>query len=274
VRATVAMALFALAAAARCGEVAMGRYVEKLGTVPDFYQADRAYGLLPLHGAAYCGPTAASNALVWLDQHGCGNLLDAEKPGPQDQFELIRLLGTADYMATHPVNGCGPAGIMDGIKRYCFERGYRALIEHAGWRTRHCRVADKPTIDWMLEGVRGTSNLLLNIGWYKTEDGGTTHTRLGGHYLTVVGYEAAGGRTWLIIHDPAKRNHPRQRNSVSRCPVKCLLSPLPAGTMLRKKVLAAIFAGDGLFTLQGIKLKKGRDLAIVDGAIAFRLLPR
>ena len=249
------------------------RYVEKLKSMPDFFQADKAYGRLPRNGAAYCGPTAVANTLVWLDTHGFDKLLEPAEPGPGDQFALIRLLGAEGYMKTHPVNGTGPRRMMDAIERYCRERGYRALIEYAGWRTGSRRVAEQPTIDWMLRRVSGASSLVVNVGWYKTDDDGKGHTRTGGHYVTVVGYERRDGQTWLIIHDPAKRNHPKQRNSVERCPVTCLLRPLPDDTMLRKKVEGDPFPGQGLFILDGIAHRKSIDLGIVDGAIGFTLVP-
>ena len=53
--------------------------------------------------------------------------------------------------------------------------------------------------------------------------------------------------------------------------MKCLLKPLPAGTTLRKKKDGDTFVGDGLFVLDGIRLKKGADLAILDGAVDFTL---
>ena len=259
------------AALLAAGEATVKRYIEKLATTPDFFQADKAYGQLPRNGAAYCGPTAVSNALMWLDGNGFGKLLPAANPGPREQFELIRKLGTPDYMKVHPVKGCGPTGMMNAIKRFSFERGYRTLVEYAGWRTRNYRVAEKPDVHWLLQSVRGPSSLIVNIGWYKTDPATRTHTRLGGHYITVVGYEAADHKTWLYIHDPAKRSSPRPRNSLTKCPVKCQLKPLPAGDMMKPEEDDA-FSAEGYLLLDGIRLKKGADCAIIDGATAFSLL--
>jgi len=250
------------------------RCVEKMPSMPDFFQADKAYGRLPRGGSAYCGPTAAANALIWLDTNGFGDIHPAAAPDARDQFELIRALGSAQFMKTDPVKGTGPVGVMKGIERYCRERGYRAVAEYAGWRTRMNRVADGPAIDWMRRGVAGKANLLLNIGWYAAEKEGAVRTRIGGHWITAVACETQGGETWLIIHDPAKRTQTPRRDSLKRCPVKCLLKPLAAGTTLRKKKDGDTFAGDGLFVLDGIRLKKGADLAILDGAVAFTLTPK
>jgi len=252
-----------------------GRYVEKLKSMPDFFQADKAYGRLPRNGGAYCGPTAAANAIVWLDTRGFPNLLPAATPGPKEQFELIRTLGTPEYMKTNPTKGTGPTGIMNGVRRYCAEKGYVAATAYAGWRTRSCRVAERPTIPWMLRAVRGTSSLLVNVGWYAAaDDEGVAYTRTGGHYLTVVGYERRRGATWLILHDPAKRTQKGKRNSTERCPLRCLLKPLPQGTVLRKKKDGDTFVGDGLFILDGLRLRRGIALGILDGAIAFSLSPK
>jgi hypothetical protein len=247
------------------------RCVEKMPSMPDFYQVDKAYGLLPRGGRAYCGPTAAANALVWLDVNGFGDLLPAAVPKGRDQLELMRLLGMPKFMNTDSVKGTGPVGVMRGIERYCVERGYRAVMAYAGWRTGVNRVSERPAVDWVCRNISGKANLLLNIGWYTTEEGGATRVRTGGHWITAVGYETGREKTWLIIHDPAKRSQPKPKDSVTRCPVKCLLKPLAAGTTLRKKTGGDTFSGDGLFILHGITLKKGADLAILDGAVGFTL---
>ncbi|MFW6162298.1 MAG: hypothetical protein ACODAJ_05970, partial [Planctomycetota bacterium] len=212
------------------------RYLDRLGSMPDFYQADRAYGPLPRGGRAYCGPTAAANALVWLDTHGFADLLPAAAPGPQDQLELIRTLGAAKYMHTHPVRGTGPAGIMRGIRHYCSTRGYAVTTEYAGWRTESCRVAPQPAVPWMLRSTMGASSLILNVGWYAADaDKAVDYTRTGGHYVTVAGYERRDDGIFLHIHDPAKRSQRGRRDSIVRCPVRCRLTPLPKGRVLRKK---------------------------------------
>ena len=247
------------------------RSVEKMAAMPDYFQADKAYGQLPRGGAAYCGPTAAANALIWLDTNGFDNLHPAAAPDARDQCELIRALGSPQFMKTDPVKGTGPVGVMRGIEAYCRERGYLAAAEYAGWRTGMNRVAERPGIEWMRRGVAGKANLLLNIGWYANEKEGAIRTRIGGHWITAVACETQGNETWLIIHDPAKRTQTPRRDSLKRCPVKCLLKPLVAGTTLRKKKDGDTFAGDGLFVLDGIRLKKGADLAILDGAVAFTL---
>jgi len=247
------------------------RCVDKLAAMPDYFQADRAYGTLPGGGKSYCGPTALSNALVWLDTHGCADLLPADAPGPKEQFALIRTLGAEAYTKTSLEKGVGPAGMMRGLARYAEEHGYRATAAYAGWRTRLHRVADRPAVAWLCRGVEGRSNLVLNIGWYRKETDGS-YTRLGGHWLTAVGHETAGGRTRLIVHDPAKRSQGRKRDSVARCPVRCLLKPLPADTRLKKNAETdATFPARGLMVLDGITLKRGADGAVLDGAVAFTL---
>lgn len=249
------------------------RYVAKLGSMPDFYQADRAYGPLPRHGAAYCGPTAVSNALVWLDTNGFGKLLPGACPGPQEQFQLIRILGSEAYMGTDPIKGTGPAGIMRGIQRYCAEKGYVARVEYAGWRTRRHRVSETPALPWLLARTRGTSSLIINLGWYKRDAAGKSYTRIGGHYVTAVGYESRSRQHFIYVHDPAKRNHPKQRNSLARCPVRCELRPLPAGATLRTQKGRTLPA-EGYPVLDGLRIRRGADCAIIDGAVAFSLLPQ
>jgi len=271
---TVLQAVAPTIVAAEAPEAPEGRCVEKMAGMPDYFQADPAYGRLPRGGASYCGPTALANALVWLDTHGYADLLPAEAPGPAEQFALIRTLGEETYTKTHEKTGVGPSGIMRGLARYAAERGYRAAVAYAGWRTRRNRVSDRPTAGWLRRGVEGRSNLLINIGWYAKDEDDGTYTRLGGHWLTAVGYETAGERTWLIVHDPAKRSQMPNRDSVTQCPVRCLLKPVASDARLRKnKEAETTFAARGLMTLEGLTLKRGADGAVVDGAVAFTLEP-
>jgi len=255
-------------------EAAEGRCVETKADMPDYFQADPAYGRLPRGGASYCGPTALANALVWLDGHGCPDLLPSEAPGPAEQFALIRTLGEETYTKTHEKTGVGPSGIMRGIARYAADRRYRAAVAYAGWRSHRHRVSDRPTAGWLRRAVEGRSNLLINIGWYAKDEADGTYTRVGGHWVTAVGYETAGERTWLIVHDPAKRSQTPKRDSVTRCPVRCLLTPLASDARMRKnKEAETTFAARGLMTLEGLTLKRGADGAVVDGAVAFTLEP-
>lgn len=239
--------------------------------MPDYYQADRTYGTLPNKGYSHCGPTAAANALVWLDTHGFPKLLDAAEPGPKEQFALIERLDDADYMRTHTAKGTGPAGIMRGLEKYCTERGYTPAIEYAGWRTSHRRVAERATLPWLCSGVMGRSNLIVNVGWYRAEPDGKTLTRTGGHWLTAVGYERQGDAVALIFHDPAKRTQKGKRDSIRRCPVRALLKPVAADAKLLKKEGGSPLPPAGLYAVHGLRLKKGVALALLDGAIAFTL---
>ena len=269
-RKSVVVLVLSAATALLPGETPPRKCLHKLATMPDYYQADRAYGELPNRGRAYCGPTAAANALVWLDANGFDRLLPAARPGPKEQFALIRTLGTPDYTRTDPVKGVGPARLMSGVAKYCLARGYRAHLAYMGWRTSRNRLGRKPSVAWLTRQIEGTSCLLVNIGWYKLEGDGRAYVRTGGHYLTAVGYELTDAGAVLHVHDPAKRNNPRQRNSTSRCPVACRLKPLPADATMQKQD-GKPFPAAGYFALDGIRVKKGNDAAIVDGAISFTL---
>jgi hypothetical protein len=241
--------------------------------MPDYYQADRAYGTLPNNGRSHCGPAAVSNALVWLDTHGFPNLLDAERPGPKEQFALIERLDDPQYMNTHTTKGTGPVGIMRGIEKYCTDRGYTPAIAYAGWRTRHRRVAERAALPWLCDGVRGGSSLLLNVGWYRAEPDGKTFTRVGGHWITAAGCERDGEGVTLFVHDPAKRTQKGKRDSIARCPVRCLLKPLPDDTKLLAKEGGSPVRPAGLYALDGLPFPRRKNvaLAILDGAVAFTL---
>ena len=100
---------------------------------PDFCQCDKRYGSLPKEGKPYCGPTALSNVLVYLDRQGFLNLLLQEDPTAQNQFNLIKLLGSKKYLNTSPKAGTEPIDLMRVLEKYVKEKGYETSIKWKGW---------------------------------------------------------------------------------------------------------------------------------------------
>ena len=239
-------------------------YVGKLRSMPDFCQRDTTYGTLPENGEHHCGPTAVSNALCWLYMQGCERLLPGKGPGPKEQFELIRILGTDDYMGTAST-GTSRTRLMNGLKKYAFEKGYRSTIEYMGWTTKNYRVGPTPQVPWMLDRMSGNSDLIINIGFYTFDPAAKRYRRSAGHYVTAVGYDVSRDTVFVYIHDPSSRSGMQKRSE------KCQLVPLADGTTMQNKD-GDPFSGEGFFRLDGVKLKGGSDCAIIDGAIAFALL--
>ncbi|MEM9691926.1 MAG: hypothetical protein AAGA56_05245 [Myxococcota bacterium] len=179
--------------------------VDRAFLTPDATQTSAALNL-PNGGAAYCGPTSASNALHWFGlqpERGWNRLIRSRLP-----FFLGVLMGT------QPDRGGGTSGIINGIHTYVTSRGLYPHTELMGWRRLDSNLSSKrkgwkPTMPWLKGSLRGNHMLLLNVGWYTAERGGDL-VRVGGHWVTAVGYGVDHQYRWapntFAIHDPARRN--------------------------------------------------------------------
>jgi hypothetical protein len=256
-----------LSACFLCGSMNPSQANEgKVATMPDFCQTDSAYGSLPNKGRSHCGPAAVSNALLWQAQNGWEKLLAVKNPSAKDHYTLIQTLGSEPFMNTHETKGTGPTQLMNGIKKYVFEKGYRAVIEYMGIRTNNYRVGKTPRIPWILRTIKGSANLVLNVGWCTFDKDKKVYTRIGGHFITVAGYETGKqGKVTLLCYDPATRCGKARRLE------KCQLVPLPSRASIKFKS-GATHPAAGLYQLKGIKVKSSADIGILDGAIAFTLL--
>ncbi len=236
------------------------RYLDKIESTPDFCQTDHRYGKLPGDGKELCAPVALSNSLVWLNQHGYPKLLDKPKPTPADQAELIRKLCHDDYLAPDLKIGTPPKRVVLGIEKFFKHVGYECQVEQMGWRSSTHQIGKVPGETWMLKSCMGTSNLLINVGWYKTKK--NIYHRFGGHWVTLVGFKEEHGRRELLIHDPNPHGGNEKKTEA------CQLMALPAHHSLETQEGEALKA-DGYFELRGVHLAKDADLAIIDEAVAF-----
>ena len=99
-------------------------YLDKVWTTPDYCQSDPAYGGFPddegvLHGNVFCGPTAGSNSLMWLADHGFPNLASDSGDRKRDQHDLIAAIAQPAYMNAYETNGVG-------ITYFC--RGFMGVL--------------------------------------------------------------------------------------------------------------------------------------------------
>lgn len=236
-------------------------YDAKLAAMPDFCQEDHRHGKLPFEGSVLCAPVAVSNALVWLDEHGFPKIIAGSRNTPRRQAALIRELASERYMFTLEDGGTSPLQLIRGVERLLKNRGYGAAIENMGWRSQTKSVGQIPDVQWMLNSVEDDSNLLLNVGWYVFEKERRVYRRTAGHFVTVAGYEQSGSDVTLHIHDPAKSDGLEKQTTA------CTLRPLKGKTRLEGGLT---IAANGFFELDGIQVKEGNDVGIVDQAIAFK----
>jgi hypothetical protein len=135
------------------------------------------------------------------------------------QIELARTLGSIDYMATDE-KGTSPSQVLKGVDRYLETRKDVQLgqLEYHGQRSvprKYNPKLDKQAeLPWLIDGIKQEKHIWLNIGWYQGQGRGK-YKRIGGHWVTMVGYEKWGSLKdgegeYLIVNDPATRGGDKQ----------------------------------------------------------------
>lgn len=189
-----------------------------LAEIPDLSQRDPAADF-PDGGRKYCAPVAVSNSLSTLLPKAdlpemMGGLANTRQF--EQQVEIARTLGGADYMATGD-RGTNPRQLLQGVDLYLEQQNlpsyHSGQLEYRGQRSVPRKY--NPTLDkqaelpWLISGIQQDKHIWVNIGWYKTQANGK-QKRIGGHWVTLVGYEKLGSLKdskgeYLFINDPATR---------------------------------------------------------------------
>jgi hypothetical protein len=240
--------------------------LDKLGSMPDYCQVNEKYGELPGDGGSLCGPTSLSNTLIWLTKNGYPRLVSGPVRAEKTQLELIQALSSPEMAKVDMASGVGPLELMHALERYAEKCGYKAHIRWKGPRPfRSYSVPGVPDETWIAEGVRGKSNVVLQMGWYNLNAQTGLYTRYAGHWVTLAGYDFRSEKQHkLIIHDPSVRSGMKPRNEI------CTPVAIKSGNLLRAPGQAEIPAA-GYLILQGIAVKKGAQIGVIDGALRFTL---
>ena len=190
----IAVSLVCSAAAAQTSHRA------KASQIPDFLQTDRDAGFANA-GSQFCAPTAVSNSLMWLADHGYEELRSGS--GKKAQIAMIRELSGRGYMNTSPTVGTDAAQLIAGVEAYVTAAGYTiSELSYEGWRPVPADAAagEYPVLDDIRTYAADDSSAVwLNVGWYTYDEESGNYARNGGHWVTVVGYEGDD----LLIHDPS-----------------------------------------------------------------------
>ncbi|MCC6751123.1 MAG: hypothetical protein IT371_25945 [Deltaproteobacteria bacterium] len=187
-------------------------FVQKVTELPDYTQTDSAYGGFANGGNYHCGPTAVSNSLVWLADHGHPGLMAHSSDRKKDQHDLIATLGSATYLATSAQGyGTPPSNLLPGLKRYLQDKGvaYRSL-KWQGWSpipigAEFDTGVALPSLDWIKLGIQGRNVAWLLIAMGTHDPQTDVHRIANGHWLTVVGHGTTGSTSdprYLVVHDP------------------------------------------------------------------------
>jgi hypothetical protein len=227
---------------------------------PDFLQTDREAGFAK-SGSQFCAPTAVSNSLMWLAANGYDDLRPS---GANKRAQIAMIRGLAEAMETSPTLGTDAAQLLSGVESYVTEAGYGiAELSYEGWRPVHAdyEAGDFPDLD----DIRNTiaeeqSAVWLNVGWYTWDEESGDYLRIGGHWVTVVGYDGDD----LLIHDPspaAGSGFRTQRISLEELSEGQLTGPQ---TNLPR-------SAEGYYEVGGEMAVSAGKTCILDGAVFLRL---
>lgn len=247
-------------------------YTEKLDSTPDLTQSD-PNGKLPDGGKQCCAPVTVSNSFVWLADNGFGNLMPALPNREKAQFEIARLLGTKGYMNTSLEGGTGAGGVLEGVSRYIKDKGYEyRYLKFQGWRKHPRQFSSKvsvPKLNWIKRGLIGNSAVWLNVGWYKYNSSNDEYHRIGGHWVTLVGYgidqDSKEDPNILIIHDPALRAGKNFSHEYVR------LKMIKRGKLTGETSGLPRRAAGYYILTGGMHVRKTADFAILDGVVVLKM---
>jgi len=189
----------------------------RMDQFPDFSQTDPALGL-PGGGAYYCVPVATANALVWYaKERGYTDLLPVKGTSLTEKVSMVaRQLGESRYMSTAPKGGTSPVKFMKGLATYISDAGYSSKITYHGrWQMpkEYGRIeVGAPDIYSIQNKFSSGSAVFLSIGYYKEGNRPGELKRIGGHFVTVVGFgvDKNGNvdRDMVVLHDPGDQASP------------------------------------------------------------------
>ena len=231
--------------------------------MPDFFQTHEE---LKSFGGKACAPVAVSNILVYLDTNGFPNMLKAELPNEEDQLELIKLLGSKEYMATASY-GTNPPTVMKGLEKYVKENGYKIKIQYRGFEGGDYLIdKEPPSPKWLKSESDKGSHAVMRFGYYLPDDKNKELLiRRAGHYVTVVECKTDNE---IYIHDPS----PSDENDKS--PKKELYKFIPAKefSLLRDPDLPKeIVSSKGLWRIDPALFPEDEYLTMLEGIIAFKV---
>lgn len=186
----------------------------RMDQFPDFAQTDPALNL-PGGGKFYCVPVATANALVWYaKERGYSDLLPVTGISLTDKVATVaRVLGEDRYMSTAPKGGTSHLKFMQGLSSYISDAGYSSTITYRGrWPMpkKYGRIETRaPDLDAIHEQFSDGAAVFLSIGFYEEGSRPGEWKRVGGHFVTVVGFGIdKNGNVdpdTVILHDPGDK---------------------------------------------------------------------
>jgi hypothetical protein len=200
-----------------------------------------------------CAPVADANIIRHL------HLADNDSDEKLVE-ELRRDMGTRALGDDNP--GTEPDEVIKGTEKYL--KDHRKKMSKSWWcgwgagQTKRKGFDKAPKFNWIARSLmKKDQEVVLQIGMYKkTADG--NYERVSGHFVTCTGFEKKGMK--LKLNDPAPR--------ASREEETLETQELKSGKLITKD-------GDqvarGYTEIKGLDLVEGADIAIIDGAFAYKV---
>jgi hypothetical protein len=243
-------------------------FVPALKAIPDLTQTDPK-GKFADGGKNFCGPVAVSNSLMALFR-------DDLKWNDVSHYDLVNQLASQSRMNTDLTKGTGVRQLMHGVELFLDEQGEKNyFLKFQGWRrhdNRHRTGVTEPQLTWIKHIIANKRGAVwLNVGWYREISPDQPLVRISGHWVTAVGYgKDASGKLdpdYLLIHDPSPR-------ASAAGPEYVKMTKINSG-VLSGAVRNLPRPARNLYQMEdGMRLKRGAQVAILDGAVGLILKPK
>jgi hypothetical protein len=174
-------------------------------------------------------------------------------------------------MSTAPKGGTSQVKFMQGLSSYITDAGYSSKITYRGrWKMpkKFGRIeVGAPDIYTIQEKFSGGSAVFLSIGYYKEGDRSGELKRIGGHFVTVVGFgvDKNGNvdRDMVVLHDPGDRRSPDVKKRYLR------LEEIRNGRFVNRRGQESE-AREHLKIVGGMNLRRGI-VGVIDAVVALDL---
>ena len=230
---------------------------------------------------SFCGPTAVSNGIIYWTKNGYPDLNPMNS-----QVEMVKVLGSEEYMNAFN-GGTNLYNLCKAVNMYLKENGSKlkkAYIRHIGKPSYSNSLEKASYVDvkyyqksidpnfYKKNLINPKSLQILLWGKYKMEKGGLV--RVGGHYVTVVGYgldeKDKPNKNMLIIHNPSTSPKKPKRQFLD-------LKPLAGYDGIKRGTVLKALRSDG--TTRWATKAEGKILVgtgkttyrVLDGIIDFRI---
>lgn len=227
--------------------------------MPNICQTNPRNDYLREEGRVFCGPTSVANALIYLSKYHFRSLLPPIGNQSEGTARLKLVEELAENMESEDKNGTPIYKLISGIRQYVRDRGYRSEIHRKGLEHNeeyHCSELD--SLDWLMENVIGTSNVILDIQYRRTGP-----YKLSYHYVTLSGFNRKHDE--FYVHNSSR--HTRTT------PTVCEIEEVTDGRQIRglKKIYGPSETFFKINYYDSEEMEWYENIANLIGAVAFRV---